>query len=35
MKKGMSFTGVEHFTFGPENNLRIFPPKFIQVQTQK
>jgi hypothetical protein len=26
MKKGMSFRGAEHFTFGQENKLRIFPP---------
>jgi len=27
MKKGISFNGIETFTFGSENNkLRIFPP---------
>jgi len=26
MKKGLSFNGIESFSFGPENSLRIFPP---------
>ena len=26
MKRGISFNGIETFSFGPENKLRIFPP---------
>ena len=26
MKRGITFNGVETFTFGSENKLRIFPP---------
>ena len=26
MKKGVGFNGIETFSFGPENKLRIFPP---------
>jgi hypothetical protein len=26
MKRGMNFNGIETFSFGAENKLRIFPP---------
>jgi hypothetical protein len=32
MKKGMSFGGAEHFTFGQDNKLRIFPPNTFKFK---